>query len=194
MNPYWQTGLHCTLLRMGTVPPARNFAVSPDTAVTVGSASVWATPCRSKACRVAFKFWLPLNQFRVAWVAETAPLTANGLSRLKLPFGPLPLRLTPSCLMMSRRISATVTRRLTWSAPRIVKALITRPRALLDLPFGPPEAPPGLEPLEIEIEVPEDPDAVESLTNPSAISIAFCASSADATDPVRMIVFSTVRT
>src|ERR1700722_5451112 len=166
MNPYWQTGWHCTLLRMGTVPPARNFAVSPETAVTVGSASVWATPCRSKACKLALKLWLPLTQFRTPSEVATAPLMANGLSRLKLPFGPLPLKLTPSCLMMSRRISATVTRRLTWSAPRIVKALMTRPRARVDLPFAPPEAPP-LEPLEIEIEVPDDPDAVESLTKPS---------------------------
>ena len=113
MNPYWQTGLHCTLLGMGIVPPARNFAVSPETAVTVGSASVWATPWRSKACRVALKFWPPLTQFSAASEVATAPLIANGLSSVKLPFGPLPLRLTPSCLMMSRRISATVTRRLT---------------------------------------------------------------------------------
>ena len=39
-NPYWQVGLHCTLLRIGIVPPARNLALSPETAVTVGSASV----------------------------------------------------------------------------------------------------------------------------------------------------------
>ena len=79
MNPYWQTGLHCTLLRIGIVPPARNFAVSPETAVTVGSASVWATPCRSKACKVALMLWLPLNQFRVASEARRrAPLIANG--------------------------------------------------------------------------------------------------------------------
>src|SRR6202044_426610 len=151
MNPYWQTGLHCTLLRMGTVPPARNFAVSPDTAVTVGSASVWATPCRSKACKVALRLPLPLNQFRDAWeaAAATEPLIANGGASVKLPFGPLPCKLTPSCLMMSRRISATVTRRLTWSAPRIVRALTTFPCGLLgDLPPG---GPPPLEPLEMDI-------------------------------------------
>ena len=33
---------HCC--GMGIVPPAMNFALSPDTAVTVGSASVWETP------------------------------------------------------------------------------------------------------------------------------------------------------
>ena len=38
---------------IGIVPPARNFADSPETAVTVGSARVRATPCCSKACRVA---------------------------------------------------------------------------------------------------------------------------------------------
>src|ERR1700733_15451651 len=155
MNPYWQVGLHCTLLRMGIVPPARNFAVSPAPAVTVGSASVWATPCRSKACKLALRLPLPLNQLRVAWeaVAATepliAPLIANGGSSVKLPFGPVPVKLTPSCLMMSRRISAIVTRRLTWSAPRIVRALTTFPWGLLgDLPPG---APPPLEPLEMEI-------------------------------------------
>src|SRR5271163_3935859 len=155
MNPYWQTGLHCTLLRMGTVPPARNLAVSPETAVTVGSASVWATPCRSKACKVALMLPLPLNQFRVAWEAvaamepATLPLIVNGGSSVKVPFGPAPLKLTPSCLTMSRRISATVTRRLTWSAPRIVRAVTTFPWGLVgDLPPG---APPPLEPLEMEI-------------------------------------------
>jgi hypothetical protein len=173
-----------------------NFALSPETAVTVGSASVWATPCRSKACKLALKLWFPFTQFRIPWVALMAPLTANGLSTVKLPFGPLPLKLTPSCLMISRRISATVTCKLTWSAPRIVKALITLPRALLeDLPADPPP-PPGAppEPFEMEIEAPGAPEAGVSLTKPSAMSSAFWASSADATDPVRMIVFSTVRT
>jgi hypothetical protein len=150
-----------------------NFALSPETAVTVGSASVWATPCRSKACKLALKLWFPFTQFRIPWVA-----------------------LMPSCLMISRRISATVTCKLTWSAPRIVKALITLPRALLeDLPADPPP-PPGAppEPFEMEIEAPGAPEAGVSLTKPSAMSSAFWASSADATDPVRMIVFSTVRT
>ena len=32
---------------IGIVPPARNFADSPETAVTVGSAKVRATPCCS---------------------------------------------------------------------------------------------------------------------------------------------------
>src|SRR5580658_8965822 len=97
---------------------------------------------------------------------------ANGLSSMKLPFGPVPLRLTPSCLMISRRISAIVTRKLTWSSPRIVSELIT---FLLD-PLGvlPLE---GLSPelLEIEIDVPEDADGGESATKPDAISSAFCA-------------------
>ena len=53
---------------------------------------------------------------------------------------------------------------------------------------APPEA------FEMEIEAPGAPVAGVSLTKPSAISSAFWASSADATDPVRMIVFSTVRT
>ena len=35
------------------VPPAWNFAVSPDTAVTLGSAIVWATPLLSKALSLA---------------------------------------------------------------------------------------------------------------------------------------------
>ena len=34
----------------GNSPPARNFAVSPDTAVRLGSASVCARPIRSSAC------------------------------------------------------------------------------------------------------------------------------------------------
>src|SRR5579864_7776392 len=142
MNPYWQTGWHCTLLRMGIVPPARNFAVSPETAVTVGSASVWATPCRSNARSVALSSPLPLNQLSVASDVATAPLIAKGLSRVRLPFGPVPLKLTPSCLTISRRMSATVTCRLTWSAPRIVRELISLPHAELELPLAPLDAPP----------------------------------------------------
>ena len=106
--------LQVSLFATGTVPPAMNFALSPDTAVTVGSASVCATPWRSKACSVALKFPIPLPQLTNASVAESAPLIANGLSSLKLPFGPLPfIVVTPSCLTISRRISATVTLRLT---------------------------------------------------------------------------------
>src|ERR1700733_8370741 len=179
MKPYWQVGLHCTLLRMGIVPPARNLAVSPETAVTVGSASVWATPCRSKACKVALRFPLPLNQFRVASeaVAATepliAPLIANGGWGVKVPFGPVPLKSAPSALTMSRRISAIVTRRLTWSAPRIVRALTTFPWGLLgDLPPG---APPPLEPLEMEISGPVPDEVGESLMKPEAMWRAFCA-------------------
>ena len=47
MNVGWQPGLpllHDSPLTIGIVPPARNLALSPETAVTVGSASVWATP------------------------------------------------------------------------------------------------------------------------------------------------------
>src|SRR3984957_21275463 len=161
MNPYWHVGLHCTLFRIGIVPPARNFAVSPDTAVTVGSASVWATPCRSKACKVALMLPLPLNQFRVASeaAAAMAPLIANGGASVKLPFGPLPLKLTPNCLTISRRISATVTRRLNWSAPRIVSELISLPDAELALPLAPPAPPPepALPPADAETTVPGDP-------------------------------------
>ena len=155
------------------VPPARNFALSPETAVTVGSASVWATPWRSNACSVALKLWPPLTQFSMPSEAATAPLIANGFSSVKLPFGPVPLMLTPSCLMISRRISATVTLRLTWSSPRMVRELMTFPPAPLALAPGPLEPAP-LAPTEMEtLPAPAVDGAVESLTKPEAISSAF---------------------
>ncbi len=82
---------------------------------------------------MALNSLLPLAQFNIASVAESVPLIANGLSSLRLPLGPLPLMVTPSCLAISRRISATVTRKLTWSSPRMVSELMT-------LPLDPPEA------------------------------------------------------
>ena len=151
MKPIWQTPpVQDSLLGIGMVPPAMNLALSPETAVTVGSASTCATPCRSKAWMVALKVVSPRAQASVASVADSAPLMANGLSILRLPLGPLPLMLTPSCLTMSRRISATVTLRLTWSSPRMMSELITRPVASAG-PFSPP--PPWLAPEpETEIE------------------------------------------
>ena len=63
------------------VPPARNFALSPETAVgSVGSASVSANSCRSNACKVALKLWPPLTQFNMPSDVATAPLIANGFS------------------------------------------------------------------------------------------------------------------
>ena len=59
----WQTpSEQFSPLGMGIVPPARNFALSPETAVTVGSAKVCATPSRSKACNCAIMAVPPLVQ------------------------------------------------------------------------------------------------------------------------------------
>src|SRR5579885_1635652 len=115
-------------LAIGIVPPARNFADSPDIAVTVGSARMRATPWRSKASNCPWKVLPPLLQFNRALVAEISPLIAKGLVTWnELPEAFWPNRLTPSCLTMSRRISETVTRKATWSAPRMVSELMSLP-------------------------------------------------------------------
>ena len=56
--------------------------------------------------------------------AESAPLIAKGLYWVNAPHE---LDEIPSCLAMSRRISDTVTFSMTWSRPRIVRELMTRP-------------------------------------------------------------------
>ncbi len=56
---------------------------------------------------------------------------------------------------------------------------------LITLPGDPPEA-------EMPA-APKENEPADSLRNPDAMSSAFWASSADATDPVRMIVSDTVR-
>ena len=76
----------------------------------------------------------------------------------------------------------------------MVRELMTFPPAPLALAPGPLEPAP-LAPTEMEtLPAPAVDGAVESLTKPEAISSAFWASSADATDPVRMILSATVRT
>jgi len=76
---------------------------------------VLATPWRSKAFKVAEKpVPLVLAQPSTAWVAVIAPLSAKGLSIVKLlGVVPVPAILTPSCFRISRRISVIVTRKVT---------------------------------------------------------------------------------
>ncbi len=162
-----------SLWAIGMVPPAMNLALSPETAVTFGSARVWATPCRSKACMLAVSVLAPLVQLSVASVAVRAPLMANGLSRVRLPLGPPPLMLTPSCLAISRRISATVTRRVTWSRPRMVSELITLPVASVELFWLLSPAPLAGPPSDTLTPAGEPEDCLVSLTKPFARSSAF---------------------
>src|SRR5665213_3659069 len=138
----------------GIEPPARNLALSPETAVTVGSASVLATPWRSKACKVAEKPEpLALVHPSTAWLAASAPLMANGLSSVTLLGAlPAPAKLTPSCFNISRRISVTVTRTDTWSRPRMINELMTlpvtgvpAPEMLSEAAAAPPEGAGALE-------------------------------------------------
>ena len=79
---------------------------------------------------VADRFMPPVAQPSVADDGGLMlPLTRERIGRPSKPFAPAPTpaMLTPSCLMMSRRISLIVTRRLTWSRPRMVSELITLP-------------------------------------------------------------------
>ena len=89
MKPIWQTpAVQDSLLAIGIVPPAMNLALSPETAVTVGSASVWATPCRSNACSVALKVLLPRAQFSVASVADQRAVDRERIVELEAAVRP----------------------------------------------------------------------------------------------------------
>ncbi len=108
---------------MGNSPPARKVALSPEIAVSVGSARVRSTPARSIACKVE------LIEPKVA-VTLVLPIDSsaaeNGLAVTKLRMAcplprPLPVvvMLMPNCLTTSRCTSATVTLSMTWSRPRM---------------------------------------------------------------------------
>src|SRR6202000_2368976 len=74
----------------GNSPPARNFAVSPDTAVRFGSASVWMRPTCSSAPSVARRLFgeqLQTPPGVTAW---------NGL-RTVLGVAPAAVHTMPAC-------------------------------------------------------------------------------------------------
>ena len=105
-----------------------------------------------------------------AALALIGPLMPKGLTWENEP---KVLEVMPSCLAMSRRISEIVTFSITWSRPRIVSELMTRP----------PDPSLGMPPV-----------LLTCLANPFAMSAARWASSAESTDPVRMMVSLIVRT
>src|SRR5262249_62022269 len=66
---------------MGNSPPATKFALSPDIAVSVGSAKVRITPACSIAFKVALKKFCPELTLKVARVALSGePVAENGVS------------------------------------------------------------------------------------------------------------------
>ncbi len=132
----------------GNSPPARKFAVSPETAVKVGSARVLSMLVSSSACSVACTVSPPL----VVYFEPTSP---GVLAELKgkvsglppapfatvpralvkfvpMPNGPLlampsintPFMLMPSCLMTERCTSTTETLRATCSSPVMLRRLM----------------------------------------------------------------------
>src|SRR5207302_7870007 len=78
----WQTGGDFVVSQLkpagiGNSPPARNVALSPEIALSVGSASVRITPARSIALRVAVTLW----NWPVKLLADKAwPNAVNGLA------------------------------------------------------------------------------------------------------------------
>ena len=107
---------------IGNSPPARKFAVSPEIAVRVGSASVRTSPFCSRAVMTAFTSALSDLKPALEKMVETTSLPLNGNWRLlrdeneKLPVikvaPAVPARFeksTPSCLIMVRSISTTET-------------------------------------------------------------------------------------
>ena len=95
-------------------PPTITFAISPETAVTVGSARMRATLLRSNAWTDSDV--LP-GPFRVSEALLSCPLIEKGLLLVSVPQPPLNrvsaplvgLAETPSCLSTVRETSATVT-------------------------------------------------------------------------------------
>src|ERR1700730_19085183 len=96
--PIWQTPTPVQLGAVGTgiSPPTVSFALSPETAETVGSARMRATPFRSKACKVALKVLAGLCAVSAVGMAfggypmtlpaaPITPLIANGLNWVKVP-------------------------------------------------------------------------------------------------------------
>ena len=69
-------------LAIGMVPPAVNLALSPEMAVTVGSASTWATPLRSKAEMLALSVVPPVMKLRAAWLLALTSGLRLGLCSL----------------------------------------------------------------------------------------------------------------
>ena len=174
------------------------MALSPEIAVTVGSASVLATPCRSKACKVAEIVLLPLVQPSVRFSGATTPLIAKGLLSVRA-FGVVAemlCMLTPSCFSISRRTSVTVTRSDTWSSPRMTSELMTFPESGVPVAVTVSEAaacpvPPPDGAAEAALEAPPRTDVP---MNPLAMSRAFWASPAEATVPIKMTESATVLT
>ena len=113
----------------GTSPPAVNLALSPEIAVTVGSARTRDRPARSSAFSVKL-VELPMPA-PMAVAASACGCSGKGLSMLgvieKLPSRHSPLELMPSCLIALRETSETTTLTMTWSRPRIDSELITAP-------------------------------------------------------------------
>ena len=144
--------------------------------MSVGSASTRATPSFSSALMLASVFALPAEPmmlmlvFETGWLVEsvTGKLSRKSVGDLKTRQF-VPVMSMPSCLMMSRVISAIVTLTITWSLARTVSELITSPVAS----FAPPSRWP---------------------TKPFAMSIACWASRAEPTSPVRITVLSTAVT
>ena len=154
----------------GTRPPALNFAVSPEIAVRVGSASVRMAPTRSAACRVKLgpcaPLRAPLNSVLViAWDCNVSGLLTTAVPA-KLPICQEPLMSMPSCFRIVRWISAMVTLSITWSRPRMVRELTTVPATA-------------------------DPAIGLAPTKPLEMSTACSASPAEATEPVSTIVSPT---
>src|SRR5215475_6902241 len=85
----WQSGgdLVVSQLRpagMGNWPPARNVALSPEIALSVGSASVRITPARSIALRITLVFCAYPNVPMKALPDSDWPNALNGLAVAKL--------------------------------------------------------------------------------------------------------------
>jgi hypothetical protein len=108
--------------------PATNLALSAEMADTVGSARTWATPLRSNVL-ISALIALPLSVVAGAMtVAGCWLFNESGCDRFNDPHFPEAVKsVTPSDFMTLRCTSATVTFNMTWSLPRIVRALIRLP-------------------------------------------------------------------
>src|SRR3981081_853129 len=122
----WQV----TPVGVGNSPPEIKVADSPEIAVRLGSARVRTTPAlsmaRSVACTDGVEPKLPA---RALPATSGALFAVNGLLLLNFTTDGaevrLALRSMPSCLMIERWTSASVTFNITWSRPRTAIELTT---------------------------------------------------------------------
>ena len=143
-TPYCLNSTLCApspvLIRIGNSPPARKLAVSPERAVSVGSARITARPLCSARLSVesrsnprsfpakpnvvaaAGELNVPLTPLEPAVIVPASP---RERPNWKPPVRSKDVRLTPTSLLNERLTSAKRTFNITWSGVAVLSRLMT---------------------------------------------------------------------